>query len=70
MKFRSLLISCVFRPHDLTHEVYVNHHSVKCDYGVGLSRMMTGNVVASERPGHSILEGMPSFPCSDNTSFD
>ncbi|KAG5719149.1 Alpha-aminoadipic semialdehyde dehydrogenase [Termitomyces sp. T112] len=27
-----------------------------CDYGVGLSRMMNGNVVASERPGHSILE--------------
>ncbi|KAF9653685.1 aldehyde dehydrogenase [Thelephora ganbajun] len=27
-----------------------------CDYGVGLSRMMNGRVVASERPGHSILE--------------
>ncbi|KAG6829912.1 hypothetical protein H0H92_002935 [Tricholoma furcatifolium] len=27
-----------------------------CDYAVGLSRMMNGNVVASERPGHSILE--------------
>ncbi|CDO74597.1 hypothetical protein BN946_scf184586.g2 [Trametes cinnabarina] len=26
------------------------------DYGVGLSRMMNGRVVASERPGHSILE--------------
>ncbi|KAF6751728.1 succinate-semialdehyde dehydrogenase [Ephemerocybe angulata] len=30
-----------------------------CDYGVGLSRMMNGRVVASERPGHSILE-MPN----------
>ncbi|KAJ7481594.1 NAD-aldehyde dehydrogenase [Mycena latifolia] len=27
-----------------------------CDYAVGLSRMMNGRVVASERPGHSILE--------------
>ncbi|KAI0088909.1 NAD-aldehyde dehydrogenase [Irpex rosettiformis] len=26
------------------------------DYGVGLSRMMNGRVVSSERPGHSILE--------------
>ncbi|KAI0074603.1 NAD-aldehyde dehydrogenase [Panus rudis PR-1116 ss-1] len=26
------------------------------DYAVGLSRMMNGNVVASERPGHQILE--------------
>ena len=30
----------------------------QCDYGVGLSRMMNGRVVASERPGHTILEGM------------
>ncbi|KZT43445.1 NAD-aldehyde dehydrogenase [Sistotremastrum suecicum HHB10207 ss-3] len=27
-----------------------------CDYAVGLSRMMNGRVVNSERPGHSILE--------------
>ncbi|KAM6501095.1 NAD-aldehyde dehydrogenase [Amanita muscaria] len=27
-----------------------------CDYATGLSRMMNGNVVASERPGHTILE--------------
>ncbi|KZT22304.1 NAD-aldehyde dehydrogenase [Neolentinus lepideus HHB14362 ss-1] len=27
-----------------------------CDYGVGLSRMMNGRVVSSERPGHSIVE--------------
>lgn len=27
-----------------------------CDYAVGLSRMMSGRVVASERVGHSILE--------------
>ncbi|KAL5514869.1 hypothetical protein ACEPAG_2185 [Sanghuangporus baumii] len=27
-----------------------------CDYAVGLSRMMNGNVVNSERSGHSILE--------------
>jgi aldehyde dehydrogenase family 7 protein A1 len=27
-----------------------------CDFAVGLSRMMNGRVVASERPGHSILE--------------
>jgi aldehyde dehydrogenase family 7 protein A1 len=31
---------------------------IKCDYAVGLSRMMNGRVVASERSGHSILEGM------------
>ncbi|KAJ7628542.1 NAD-aldehyde dehydrogenase [Roridomyces roridus] len=30
--------------------------NVQCDYAVGLSRMMNGRVVASERPGHSILE--------------
>jgi aldehyde dehydrogenase family 7 protein A1 len=29
----------------------------KCDYAVGLSRMMNGRIVASERPGHSIYEG-------------
>ena len=29
----------------------------QCDYAVGLSRMMNGRVVSSERPGHSILEG-------------
>ncbi|KAF8639170.1 hypothetical protein AX17_001657 [Amanita inopinata Kibby_2008] len=27
-----------------------------CDYAVGLSRMMNGKVIASERPGHTILE--------------
>ncbi|KAL9709314.1 hypothetical protein Ac2012v2_007668 [Leucoagaricus gongylophorus] len=27
-----------------------------CDYAVGLSRMMNGRVIASERPEHSILE--------------
>ncbi|KAH9974235.1 NAD-aldehyde dehydrogenase [Lactifluus volemus] len=27
-----------------------------CDYAVGLSRMMNGRVVSSERPGHTILE--------------
>ncbi|KDR74907.1 hypothetical protein GALMADRAFT_123576 [Galerina marginata CBS 339.88] len=31
-----------------------------CDYAVGLSRMMNGRVVASERPGHSILEAVPN----------
>jgi aldehyde dehydrogenase family 7 protein A1 len=31
----------------------------KCDYAVGLSRMMNGRIVASERPGHTILESMP-----------
>ena len=30
----------------------------QADYAVGLSRMMNGRVVASERPGHSILEGI------------
>lgn len=27
-----------------------------CDYAVGLSRMMNGRYIASERPGHTILE--------------
>ncbi|KAI6041525.1 Aldehyde/histidinol dehydrogenase [Pisolithus marmoratus] len=31
-----------------------------CDYAVGLSRMMNGRVVASERPGHTILEAVPN----------
>lgn len=30
----------------------------QCDYAVGLSRMMNGRIIKSERPGHSILEGM------------
>lgn len=30
----------------------------QADYAVGLSRMMNGRVVASERPGHTILEGV------------
>jgi aldehyde dehydrogenase family 7 protein A1 len=29
-----------------------------CDYAVGLSRMMNGRIVSSERPGHSILESL------------
>jgi len=29
----------------------------QCDYAVGLSRMMNGRVIDSERPGHTILEG-------------
>ncbi|KNZ81047.1 Alpha-aminoadipic semialdehyde dehydrogenase [Termitomyces sp. J132] len=35
---------------------FIDIVGTQCDYGVGLSRMMNGNVVASERPGHSILE--------------
>lgn len=31
------------------------------DYGVGLSRMMNGRIVASERPGHSIYERTDLF---------
>merc|ERR1712012_1140641 len=27
-----------------------------CDYAVGLSRMMSGKVIPSERPGHALLE--------------
>jgi len=30
----------------------------QCDYAVGLSRMMNGKVISSERPGHTILEGV------------
>ena len=30
----------------------------QCDYAVGLSRMMYGKVINSERPGHTILEGV------------
>lgn len=35
----------------------LKRHHLQCDYAVGLSRMMNGRVVASERPGHTILEG-------------
>ncbi|KAJ3483491.1 hypothetical protein NLI96_g6275 [Meripilus lineatus] len=31
------------------------------DYAVGLSRMMNGRFIASERPGHSILEVLSAF---------
>ena len=31
--------------------------ALQCDYAVGLSRMMNGRVVNSERPGHTIFEG-------------
>lgn len=34
---------------------------MECDYAVGLSRMMDGRMVNSERPGHTILEGLESF---------
>ena len=34
-----------------------SHLCAQCDYAVGLSRMMNGRVVNSERPGHTILEG-------------
>ena len=27
-----------------------------CDYAVGLSRMLPGSVIPSERPGHALLE--------------
>ena len=30
---------------------------LECDYAVGLSRMLNGRVINSERPGHTILEG-------------
>lgn len=46
----------------ITHEACVS--SAQCDYAVGLSRMMNGRVVASERPGHSILEGLHLAPQS------
>jgi aldehyde dehydrogenase family 7 member A1 len=37
----------------------------QCDYAVGLSRMMNGRVINSERPGHTILEGeLKGFPSS------
>ena len=39
-----------------TFKLYEYDH-YQCDYAVGLSRMMNGRVVASERPGHTILEG-------------
>ena len=34
---------------------------MECDYAVGLSRMMNGRMVNSERPGHTILEGTEFF---------
>jgi hypothetical protein len=63
---KNSLTSCVYFC-DCDHKVDGNLHSAKkkCDYGVGLSRMMNGNVVASERPGHSIFEGHFSSHCSD-----
>ena len=27
-----------------------------CDFAVGLSRMLNGQVIPSERPGHTLLE--------------
>lgn len=44
------LICCLAKDETLT--------MMQCDYAVGLSRMMNGRVVASERQGHSILEGL------------
>lgn len=29
---------------------------MQCDYAVGLSRMLNGRIVPSERPGHTIYE--------------
>jgi hypothetical protein len=42
----------------LYHQICFVLNEYQADYAVGLSRMMNGRVVASERPGHSILEGM------------
>jgi aldehyde dehydrogenase family 7 protein A1 len=35
----------------------------ECDYAVGLSRMLNGRVINSERPGHTILEGEERLLC-------
>jgi aldehyde dehydrogenase family 7 protein A1 len=32
-----------------------------CDYAVGLSRIFSGKVIASERPGHALLEQCKCF---------
>lgn len=41
----------------------------QADYAVGLSRMMNGRVVASERAGHSILEGTVSSVMPQSTDY-
>ena len=40
----------------------------QCDYAVGLSRMMNGKVINSERPGHTILEGVFERFCASGPS--
>lgn len=49
------IVSRVLLP--LRYSLYDCFYCNQCDYAVGLSRMMNGRVVSSERPGHSILEG-------------
>ena len=56
--------SCVIT----VYESFMAHHIQKCDYAVGLSRMMNGNVVASERPGHTIFEGLSPCGLPDDPS--
>ena len=40
--------------------LYIFFCDTQCDYAVGLSRMMNGRFISSERPEHSILEGVYS----------
>ncbi|HJU17319.1 MAG TPA: aldehyde dehydrogenase family protein [Stellaceae bacterium] len=42
-----------------------------CDFAVGLSRQLYGRVIASERPGHKMLEAWhPLGPCAILTAFN
>lgn len=52
------------RPCYSTGKTLKKPYYVQCDYAVGLSRMMNGRVVNSERPGHTILEGESRVPSS------
>ena len=52
------IVSAALGPSVVSHKTRHSTLHLQADYGVGLSRMMNGRVIASERPGHSILEGM------------
>jgi len=42
-----------------------------CDYAVGMSRMLPGQVLPSERPGHDLMERWnPLGPCAVITAFN
>ena len=51
----SLLLTCSLSTLSVT-DLQRSATDLQCDYGVGLVRSMSGNILSSERPDHTIYE--------------